>query len=130
MCKPKKDTMSSTNDNEGSTYKMPKMSLKNEIIACLSLGILCGWYFLFLLVIVPSLIYGCFCSFFVKVISGIFITILITLSFSKLKYKPYDALIQSSLFTIWREYFDYQVDIQNISGKNAIDPNKKYLFAE
>lgn len=130
MCKPKKDTMSSTNDNKGSTYKMPKMSLKNEIIACLSLGLLCGWYFLFLLVIVPSLIYGCFCSFYVKVISGIFITIFITLSFSKLKYKPYDTLIQSSLFTIWREYFDYQVDISRISSKNAIDPNKKYLFAE
>jgi hypothetical protein len=124
------DDKTSTTNDKGSTYKMPKMSLKNEIIACLSLGLLCGWYFLFILVIVPSLVYGCFCSFYVKVISGIFITILISLSFTKLKYKPYDALIQSSLFTIWREYFDYQVDISRISGKNAIDPNKKYLFAE
>ena len=138
MCQPSKDNKEEviventniSNNDKKILYNMPKMSLFKEFIACISLGILCGYYFIFILVLVPLLIYGCFCSIYIKSISGVIILLLFTFSLTPLNHKPWNYLLKSQLFSIWREYFDYKLDASAINGNKKLDSNGKYVFAE
>ena len=129
MCKSELK-MSSADGADIKEYEMPRMSLINHVLAVLSLGILCGWYFIFILVIVPLLCYGCFCSFYIKIVSGMLITVLVTFSVTPLSYKPLPWFYKSSLFAIWRDYFDYKTDLTAITEDKTFDHDAKYLFAE
>jgi 2-acylglycerol O-acyltransferase 2 len=58
------------------------------------------------------------------------ITIFLTLSVTPLTYKPQRWFFKGPLFNIWREYFDYKIDISAITEDKTFNHDAKYLFAE
>ena len=105
--------------------EMPPMGIFRHVVAYISLGLLCGWYY-FLLLLIPLLIILCFHG---SYIAGVLLLTLITLTFTPLVHEPWEAFMYSWIFGVWREYFSFSFDCTSIQhGK--LDVKEKYMFLE
>jgi len=107
----------STNINE------PKIPLVEHIIAYVTLGLLCGWYY-FLLILYPLLLYFSYKGSYIAL--SIFVSFLV-LTVYPLKYYPYEPFMYCYLFKIWRDYFGITFD-KSLTGD--INDGQRYMFFE
>ena len=93
-------------------------------IAMVSLGLLCGWYHLLLMVIYPTLIFFIFV--YRSVIAAGIMCTFIFLSIIPLDHKPKKWFTSLFIWRLWRNYFDFEIDIQN----SEIRDGQKYMFCD
>lgn len=101
-----------------------KNTTLEHIIATVTLGLLCGWYFFLLLFLYPVLIYYIFMH--RSLIAGTLMVLFITLSVIPLKHKPWEAFMYSGWFRICRNYFGFTYDVSSVAMKDG----QKYLYCE
>ena len=102
---------------------LPPMSFLSESFCVVTLGLLVGWYYLLLLTL-PLLFYF---SIQGNIYAIAIQVILATLSILPLSYKPWKAFMNSWIFQLWKEYFDFKFDTSH-SKFNVKE--KKYMFLE
>lgn len=105
---------------------MKKISLFTHVVAAVTLGILCGWYFILFLVIYPVLFYYAF--FHYSYVAMAIFMLFIALTIVPIKYEPKEWFMYSTIFNIWKDYFDYEIDVRSIKGK--MDKKEKFMFLE
>lgn len=103
---------------------MPRMAFHRHVIAYITLGLLCGWYYVICL-LYPILL---FLAVRGSMVAGTIFAIFIGLTIIPLKNEPWDFFTNSLLFDIWKEYFAYSYDDAAIQGK--LNDNQKYMFLE
>lgn len=104
--------------------ELPPMAFHRHLIAYVTLGLLCGWYYIICL-LYPTLI---FLALRGSVLAGTVLALFVALTMIPLKSEPWEAFTKSCLFDIWKEYFAYTYDDSAIKGK--LDDNKRYMFLE
>ena len=102
---------------------MRPMNVLSELFCVITLGLLVGWYYLLLLAL-PVLFY---LSLRGNLIAIAIQVLLATLSILPLSYKPWKAFMNSWIFRLWREYFDFQYDT---SHSKFNFKEKKYMILE
>jgi 2-acylglycerol O-acyltransferase 2 len=105
---------------------MKSIGLLKNIFCSIVLGLLCGWYYL-LMILFPFLIYY---SILGNKYAILILTIFIVLTINPIKHEPIESFMYNPVWKILRDYFDYEIDCSSISGENKLDPNEKYLFTE
>ncbi len=103
---------------------MPPMAFHRHILAYVTLGLLCGWYYV-IFTLYPALITLAWRG---SIVAGTIFAIFMGLTFMPLKFKHWDGFMYSYLFDVWREYFNYTYD--NSEVKDKLDPNKRFIFFE
>jgi diacylglycerol O-acyltransferase 2, plant len=103
---------------------MKPMALWKHVIAYITLGLLCGWYY-FLMVLYPLLFYGIYHK---SYLAGAILALLVTLTFTRLDHKPWKAFQYCWIWGIWKEYFDFTFDVQTLTSH--YDPKNRYFFFE
>ncbi len=116
--------MAKGHKNRDKKVDMPPMVWYRHLFAYVTLGLLCGWYYVMLFTL-PTLLY-----FAIKgsIIAGTIFAIFMGLTFVPLKFKPWDGFKESFLFTIWREYFNFTYDASAITEVLAKNQDKRYIF--
>lgn len=99
------------------------MNVVSEAFCAVTLGLLVGWYYI-LLLSWPVLLYLAYRG---SSIAVALIIALITLSLIPLSHKPWKAFMNSWIFALWREYFDFSYDVSRTHFNFA---EKKYMFLE
>ena len=102
---------------------MPPISFFSELFCVLTLGLLVGWYYILLLAL-PILFYLSIHGNIYAITTQV---ILATLSIVPLSYKPWKAFMNSWIFRLWREYFDFKYDTSHSQFNTK---EKKYIFLE
>jgi 2-acylglycerol O-acyltransferase 2 len=110
--------------NRDKAVAMPPMAFHRHLLAYVTLGLLCGWYYVMLIILPMLLILAIKGS----LVSGTILGIFLSLTFIPLKYEPWDDFMNSYLFEIWREYFNFTFDAKAL--KDKLDKNKRYIFFE
>ena len=108
----------------GKDYYMPQMAIHRHIVAYVSLGLLCGWYYIICFaypILIVLMLRG-------SAIAGTIFATCIALTLIPLKYEPWEAFMKSFVFDIWKEYFGYTYNDSAIKGK--LDHKNKYMFLE
>lgn len=119
---------SSVSVPRSSLSPMPKMKFHHHIIAYISLGLLCGIYYL-ALILYPTLIYFSYrASFALTSPPTIVLILLLFITLVPINHKPQYWFLRSGIWKIWHQYFDYEVDATSVEGKISLD--EKYLFWE
>lgn len=106
---------------------MKKMSPLRELVAMCTLGLLCGWYYL-LLLLIPYLIV--LIVNYHSIVASSILGLLVLLTLIPIKHEPWTAFMYSGIFALWREYFNFTWDCSSITGKNLLGVNEKYMFFE
>lgn len=94
--------------------------------AYVTLGLLCGWYFLMLLLI-PLLVIGML--YFRSTFAGCIFALLFGLTIAPLNHNPWVGFMNCWIWDIWREYFGMTYDNSSISD-GKFKENQKYMFFE
>ena len=109
---------------------MKPLGVFKHIFCYVTLGLLCGWYYV-LLVLFPVLIYY---SILGSLIAKIILSLLIILSISPLNHKHSKTLVNSFLFKWWGEYFDFSHDYWSANGDakaiKALNKEQRYMLLE
>lgn len=103
---------------------MKPMALHRHIIAYITLGFLCGWYY-FLLILYPTLIVFILRGSYV---AGAILAAFIYLTVIPLPKTHWNDFMYGYLFDVWREYFQFETDLSLVEGKLTDD--KKFMFFE
>ena len=109
------------------------MSFFREFAACFTLMLLCGSYYI-LLILFPVLIYFSFTTTSYSCILALLY--LVYKTFSKLDFTPQvDFWRTHWIWSLWNEYFDFTFDCSSCNKlltneKQIENPNKKYIFFE
>jgi hypothetical protein len=106
----------SANGSKSSEYTWPKMKPMptwKYIIACITLGLLCGWYY-FIFLLYPTLIYLIYSR--SSVIAGSILVLFLTLTYWPLKFKHWEAFMYSYIWEIWRDYFEFSYDSETVDA--------------
>ena len=98
-----------------------RLSVLEEAIACVCLGFLCGFYYI-MLIFIPVIVFLCAKR---NMVGIAILVILLTLSFSPLSFKPNQTFINSSLFKIFRKYFNFKW-----LNDLVMEPGQTYVFLE
>jgi len=126
VVKPSADIKYNAKTDEKSSVKVQiqhrEMSVFAYIYATCALTLLCGWYFI-ILILVPLLIYFSFCGSYFSMTVLVF---LLTLSILPLDHRPNKKFMYSSLWKPLRDYFSFEHDASNV----AFEKDKKYMFYE
>jgi hypothetical protein len=104
---------------------MKPMTFFRHTFAYVTLGLLCGWYHI-LLVLYPTLVVLMFRR---SIVAGVIFAALIVLTYAPLPKTWWDGLMYSYLFDVWREYFDFTYDASSIAGKME-DKSRRFCFFE
>jgi 1-acyl-sn-glycerol-3-phosphate acyltransferase len=107
-----------------SKIAMKPMSFFRHAFAYATLGLLCGWYHI-LIILYPTLIIMTLRG---SIIAGIIFAAFIALTYVPLPTTWWEELMHGYMYSTWREYFDFSFDIESVVGK--LDPKKKYCFFE
>jgi 2-acylglycerol O-acyltransferase 2 len=106
--------------------KMKPMNPLSYVFAFITLGFLTGWYYFLLFLFLPLLVIFTFRGSFS---SGMILGYLIYLTFVPISHKVWPEFLDSWLFKVWRDWFDFSMDIDTISdGKTKKD--EKYIFCD
>ncbi len=103
---------------------MKPMARWKHAIAYITLGLLCGWYY-FIILLYPTLIFSAFQG---SYLAGSIFAIFIALTISPLKFKPWQPFLNTRIWAIWREYFDFTFDDETL--KKNFKHEQKYFFFE
>lgn len=106
-------------------FAMKPMAFHRHVIAYVSLGLLCGWYY-FLMILYPILFVALLRG---SIISGIILATFIVLSIIPLPKTHWDGFIYGYIFDVWREYFQFEFDVSATQGKLTAD-DKRFMFFE
>ena len=112
----------STDSTINTPFQHREMTLLAYLYATCVLGLLCGWYFI-VLILFPLLIYLSFCG---SYIAMFVLVLLITLTILPLDHRPNKAFMYSNLWKPLRDYFSYEYDSSSVS----FEEGKKYIFFE
>ena len=104
---------------------MGRNNIFEHIFAEVTLGLLCGWYYFLIFLIYPALLYYIFIE--KSIIAGSITALLITLSLIPLQHQPWKGFMNSWIFRIWCDYFDYTTDV---SACAPLKKDRKYMFCE
>lgn len=96
-----------------------------HIFAEVTLGLLCGWYYFLIFLVYPLLLYYIFVE--RSVVAGTITAVLITLSFLPLKHQPWQEFMNSWIFRIWCDYFEFSTDVAAVA---PLKKDRKYMFCE
>lgn len=102
------------------------MGVFRHIVAYVTLGLLCGWYY-FLLILYPTCLYLAY--YYRSLFAGGILVVLVTLTFTPLKHEPEEWFMYSWIFGVWREYFGMTYDCDTVQHAK-LDVKKKYMFLE
>lgn len=106
------------------------LPLWKHAFAYVTLGLLCGWYYL-ILVLYPLLLILTVRGSYV---AGAIFLLFLVLTFIPLKFKTWEGFMYCWIWDIWREYFDFTGDwesVTNHQNKQAKDgKTPKYVFFE
>lgn len=106
------------------TPEMKPLPLWKHAVAYVTLGLLCGWYYLLVLVFPLCVIFALRGSY----IAGSVIALLVGLTLTPISHKPWKPFIDHWIWKAWREYFEFSFDCATL---NAVHDNKqRYLFFE
>ena len=99
------------------------MSLGSQLYATIVLGLLCGWYFL-ILILVPALtyltyVYGSFTT-------GTLLAGLFAMTVAPLDHTPDPSFMYSSWWKPLRDYFSFETDVSSM----RFEDKRKYMFME
>lgn len=86
-----------------------------------TLGLLCGWYFL-ILFLYPTLLYLAWCGSYIA--GGIFLLFMI-LTFIPLKFKHWEGFMYCWIWDAWKEYFDFTANWDTVTEKLKKDEKNK-----
>lgn len=103
-------------------FQHREMSTLAYLYATCALGLLCGWYFI-ILILFPLLIY---LSFSGSYIAMFILVLLITLTILPLDHRPNKAFMYSNFWQPLRDYFSFECDSSSVS----FEEGKKYIFFE
>eukprot|EP01031_Cornospumella_fuschlensis_P040686 gene40686-49608_t len=106
------------------TSDLKTMPLWKHAIAYVTLGLLCGWYY-FIMLLYPTLLILMHRG---SYIAGAIFVLFITLTFTPLDYKCWTAFQYSYIWSIWRDYFNFTYDADNVMGK--FKKGERYFFFE
>lgn len=108
------------------------MSVWREVLACLTLGLLVGWYFFIMfvyLVLIYFSIFECFLGPIFKQICRGTIVVLITLSIAPINPEKHsNGLIYGFWFRLWKEYHDFTWDVETTLKKVKGVPHVYFEF--
>ncbi|KAG5191032.1 mono-or diacylglycerol acyltransferase type 2 [Tribonema minus] len=92
-------------------------------LAMLTLGLVCGWFYMILLLEAALVIHAVACQ---CVWSGSIAALLLASCWFPLDNRyPWEAFIHGPLFKLWRRYFDWSCEVHE-----QLDPSRRYMFAE
>jgi 1-acyl-sn-glycerol-3-phosphate acyltransferase len=103
--------------------EMKPMSLWRHFLAYVSLGLLCGWFYFICMFLYPLLIIQ---SLRGSILAATIFAFFIFLAYAPIKYEAWEAFMYSSLFDLWKEYFAFSYDKENLKGN--IKEGEKYFF--
>lgn len=103
---------------------MKPMAWWRHAIAYVTLGLLCGWYYL-LMILYPILAFLIFRG---SIVAGLILGSFLVLTFIPLPKSHWDEFMYGFFFDVWREYFDFEIDITTIKGKMPKD--QRFMFFE
>jgi 2-acylglycerol O-acyltransferase 2 len=106
-------------------HQMPPMALWKEIIAWITLGLFCGWYYIVVylyMILIPLII------FYRSYTAGTIFAIFITLTYIPLRFEQSEWFINLYIWEIWKEYFDFSYDCKTFVNK--LSDEKRYIFFE
>ena len=107
---------------------MPVLTLYEEILAYVTLGLLCGSYQLSLLLI-PSLAFFSYkAGFSLSSPATIVLILLMLISLVPINHKPWWYFLRLPIWKVWHKYFDYSADLELVAGK--LKSGERYLFWE
>mmetsp|Transcript_15921 Transcript_15921/g.21054 ORF Transcript_15921/g.21054 Transcript_15921/m.21054 type:complete len:356 (-) Transcript_15921:167-1234(-) len=98
------------------------LPLHEHIFAAVTLGLLCGWGYV-LLIVYMILLYQIIVN--GSIISGTLLALIISMGYWPADHNPWEKFLRSWIFRTWRKYFDWEMVISE-----ELDPKKKYMFAE
>lgn len=110
--------------NGSRNVPMPPMKWYRHLFAYVTLGLLCGWYY-FVLLLYPVLIILAIRG---SYLAGTIFALFLALTFVPLKFEHWDGFIYSFVFDIWREYFDFSIDVT--AFHKHYDEKERYIFFE
>ena len=99
------------------------MTMKSHIYATVALGLLCGWYFLILL-LVPVLIYLTYM--YRLFTTGTILAGLFAMTIVPLDHTPDPAFMYSPWWKPLRDYFSFETDVSSMK----FEEGRKYMFME
>lgn len=102
---------------------MKRLSFFEHTIAYVTLGLLCGWYYL-LLFVLPILFYSSVV--YRSVLAIATLATLIILSIIPLSHDPWPFFMNCWLFRVWCAYFDVTSD----AASAKLQKDQKYMFFE
>ena len=101
-----------------------KNSWIENILAMVTLGLLCGWYFVLLLFVYPLVIFWIF--YYKSITAASIMALFILLAVIPLDHKPKKWFTSCFIWRIWQNYFDFSIDCSNCS----LEDGKRYLFLD
>lgn len=101
------------------------LSLWQEAVACITLGLLLAWYYIVVFVVVAlGVVIALYPALRPYAVSAL--VLFLSTAWWPIDTKPWDWFCNSWLFWLWREYFYYEWVLE----ERVEDPTQRYLYAE